>query len=69
MYPPGYRVSNGVSIGGHPYSSNMDQPTLFPLPPREGMKLIIRPWIVCRKTGKRIYPKRSRFFAFWVEDK
>ena len=68
MYLHGYRVSNGVSVSGHPYSKDMEQLTLFPDPPK-GKRLIIRPWITCRKTGKRIYPKNGRFFAFWVDDK
>jgi hypothetical protein len=31
------------------------------------MRLIFRPWITNRKTGKRIYPKNGKLFAFWVD--
>jgi len=27
-------------------------------------RLVIVPWII--RNGKRIYPKRARFFRFWV---
>lgn len=36
-------------------------------PPRPGMKLIFRPWVINKKTGQRIYPKKGKFFAFWVD--
>jgi hypothetical protein len=36
-------------------------------PPRPGMKLLIRPWITNKATGRRVYPRSSRFFAFWVK--
>lgn len=35
-------------------------------PPPPGMKLIFRPWITDPKTGKRIYPKKSKVFALFV---
>ena len=34
--------------------------------PREGYRLVITPWIT--RNGKRIYPKRAKFFAFYVKD-
>ncbi len=36
-------------------------------PPRPGMVLVFRKWIINPKTGQRIYPKRGRVFAFWVD--
>lgn len=36
-------------------------------PPRPGMVLVFRPWKIDPKTGKRIYPKKSKVFAFWVD--
>lgn len=36
-------------------------------PPRPGMVLIFRLWKIDPKTGKRIYPKRGKVFAFWVD--
>lgn len=37
-------------------------------PPRPGMRLVIVRWIRHRKTGKRIYPRNGKVFAFWVKD-
>lgn len=44
----------------------MKQLLLFPLPPREGQKLIFRPYRTT-KSGKRVYPKNGRVFPMWVD--
>lgn len=44
----------------------MIQPLLFPLPPREGLKLIFRPYITT-KSGKRVYPRNGKAFPLWVK--
>jgi len=38
----------------------------YPMP-RPGMRLIFRPYITHKATGRRIYPKRARYFPLWVE--
>lgn len=55
-----------AGVSGFIIEAIMTQPTLFPMPPRDGV-LIFRPWITCPKTGKRIYPKRGRVFPLWVK--
>lgn len=34
---------------------------------RPGHRLIFRPWIKHPKTGRRVYPKRGRFFPIWIK--
>lgn len=38
------------------------------MPPdkRPGWVLVYRPWVTNKRTGKRIYPRSGRVFAFWV---
>jgi hypothetical protein len=45
----------------------MHKQLMLPIPPPAGKKLIFRPWITCRKTGIRIYPKNGRVFPLWVD--
>jgi len=47
--------------------SQMTFPFDGPVPP--GYEWIYRPWITHRKTGKRIYPKRAKFFRLLVKRK
>lgn len=34
---------------------------------RPGKKLVVVRWVINKKTGKRIYPKNGKCFAFWVD--
>jgi len=43
----------------------MDDLTLIAENPK--YRLIIRPWVTNRKTGQRTYPRRARFFRFYVK--
>ena len=37
------------------------------IPENPKFRLVIRPWVTNKKTGQRIYPRRARFFRFWVK--
>jgi hypothetical protein len=45
----------------------MKQPELFELPIPAGYEVIYRPWRIDPRTGRKIYPRRSRVFRMLVK--